>query len=252
VHSLIHACIYASLSTSVIGVEAASKDDDCCASEGSGRLKKQKRVHIDDEEEEEEENVYKKDPNNVPLLDMFSTTESGTPLMHRHPLIQWVWDGPNHDTFLSVWMAIPSGIVTTNTVEGKVAPSVTNDGNTLTIEVMWPKGLFDCGLIQSAVEDQFESQRAVVMMVVGAEKELNAIRTALNLHVKQPFSTTTNIQLNRTCEPDVKYFSPIMSKDTGGVFILVTLKVITANTFSKPKLNMSLAVKTGKKTKFNF
>jgi hypothetical protein len=135
-----------------------------------------------------------------------------------------MWKDDFHKDHITVAMSVPSGLLAGG-LNGKLFPTVSNDGKELVIKCQWPNVLANLTLMQKGWRRQPGiTERQLVTQIMAAECEVSCIRRALGVAYSEPLFSEAMIKLHVECERQIKKVLPLVDTAQGAV-LYVILKV---------------------------
>lgn len=135
-----------------------------------------------------------------------------------------MWKDDYHKDHITVAMSVPGGLLKGG-LNGKLFPTVSNDGKELVIKCQWPNVLANLNLMQKGWKRQpGVTDRQLVTMTMAAECEVSSIRRALGITHAEPLYSEALIKLHVECERQIKKVLPLVDT-AGGAVLYVILKV---------------------------
>lgn len=140
---------------------------------------------------------------------------------------------------VTVAMALPSGLIADG-LQGKLFPSVSNDGKTLTVKCAWPTLLSDTDSMEIGwSRRQGLTTRELVNAVVSMEEEIKDLRKKLNITRGDQCTSTATIKLTKECEREIVNMITVTDNERGGIVVYLVLKVRIEET-EEGEIDMSI------------
>lgn len=126
---------------------------------------------------------------------------------------------------VTIAMALPSGLIADG-LQGKLFPSVSNDGKNLTVKCAWPTLLYDTDSMEIGWSRQHGvNTRELVNMVVAMEQEIKDHRKQLLITRGDQLTSTSSIKLIAECEREIVNMVTVTDRQRGGIVVYIVLKV---------------------------
>lgn len=158
----------------------------------------------------------------------FRTATWSTKFTPMHFISMWKDDA--HKDHLTVAFSVPSGVIRGDEgLNGKIFPSVSEDGKELIVKCHWPNVLASLPLMAKAWKrEKGVTDRQYHNQNMSAEQEIASIRAELGISDEKPVYSEGRIKLHVECERVIKKILPCVDKSRGAV-IYVLLKVKNKN-----------------------
>jgi hypothetical protein len=140
---------------------------------------------------------------------------------------------------VTIAMALPSGLIADG-LQGKLFPSVSNDGKNLTVKCAWPTLLYDTDSMEIGWSRQNGiSTRELVNMVVAMEQEIKDHRKQLLITRGDQLTSMSTIKLIAECEREIVNMVTVTDRQRGGIVVYIVLKVRIEET-EEAEIDMSV------------
>jgi hypothetical protein len=154
------------------------------------------------------------------------TTDNGTPYSCTPLYWQWYFEDKDALGHICIQLCLPSGMCKDNKLSGEVVPTVSPDGNSLTVRFVWPEFITNMTLLQLGLENEKMARATMLSLVMAGKKELKTLRKGLGgTSIHQSICTATVIPLKYEVETSIKKFIPISDNDSFGMCVVIILKV---------------------------